>query len=1227
MAHKIIQWNCRGLRSNYNDLAILLQEHSPSAVCLQETNLKPNTNISFKNYTMVNCFGPANNERACWGVSILVKDGTPHQHITLKTNLQAVAVNINCHRPMTICSVYLPPNRSVDVVELRQLVKQLPKPFMLLGDFNGHHTMWGCRDINPRGRIIEDFLSEENLCIFNDDTTTYLHPASGSATAIDLSLCDPDLYLDYTWRVNEDLCSSDHYPIFIESNNSIVEERVQHWRLHRADWEAFQQSCGESLTISQFENEEGVDDPIALFTAKLHNIADKSIPKTSTVPKKLDKPWFDEGCRKAIDKRKKSLQKFKKHPTRQNLDGYKKDYAKARRTISEAKRQSWRAYVSTLNNNTSAKHTWQMLRRISGKRKDKTIKYLVTDSDTITNKTDIAETLATSFAAKSSPDHYQEKFRKIRDKEKENTLDFESDNDEKYNVDFSKRELIKSIAQATDSATGPDEIHYQFLKHLPDVSLDLLLLLLNDLWQSQDFPDGWREATVIPIPKPGKDRTDPNNYRPIALTSCLCKIMERMINHRLTWFLQDNHIITKYQCGFQKGKSTTDHLVRLETYIRQGFVKNQHTVGVFFDLEKAYDTTWKGGIMKDLHEMGLKGRLPLFIDNFLKGRKFKVRLDNTHSSLNPQEEGVPQGSILSPTLFTVKINSIIDALPDDIEKSLYVDDLAVYCQSSNMAIIERRLQGCLDKLVTCADENGFKFSPTKTLCVHFCKKNGLQPEPNLKLYGQQLPVEEQVKFLGLFFDKKLSFIPHIKYMKDKCRKALQLLRVISSKDWGGDRTTLLRIYRSHIRSKLDYGCIVYGSARRSYLAVLDPIANQGLRLCSGAFRTSPIESLQVETGEPSLETRRLKLSLQYYMKMKANPENPAYSCVVNPEYKRLFNNKPGSIPTLGIRLQPHLEDMEVELDAISVVRPPECPPWLLQQPNILFNLSDLRKGDTCPLVFQSMLLELFCRFPRHRKVYTDGSKEDKRTAMSFVCDDHEFSCRINDEASICTAELLAIEAAIEYIWDSNDEEFMIITDSLSSLQALKSQKLNNPVVSNILHMCHYLSGHKDIIFCWVPSHIGIQGNERADVLAKAALDKTKQFYYIPYTDFKYNISVYLDDILQGEWNINVTSKLFEVQPIIKRSFTPMERRRDDIVLCRARIGHAYFTNGYLLRGELRPMCCNTRLTVRHVLLSCAKYAHIRRKYFAFNSLFELFRDTPAGFIIQFLRECNLYSMF
>ena len=142
-----------------------------------------------------------------------------------------------------------------------------------------------------------------------------------------------------------------------------------------------------------------------------------------------------------------------------------------------------------------------------------------------------------------------------------------------------------------------------------------------------------------------------------------------------------------------------------------------------------------------------------------------------------------------------------------------------------------------------------------------------------------------------------------------------------------------------------------------------------------------------------------------------------------------------------------------------------------------------------------------------------------------------------------------------------------------------------------------IQGH---CFCWVPSLSGIQGKERADVLAKAVLLKTKQFYYIPYTDFKYNIFVYLDDILQGEWNINVTSKLFEVQPTIKRSFILMGRGRDDAVLCRTRIGHAYFTNRYLQRVKLRLVFWNTCLTVRHVILRCAKYAHIRRKSFPFK---------------------------
>ena len=117
-------------------------------------------------------------------------------------------------------------------------------------------------------------------------------------------------------------------------------------------------------------------------------------------------------------------------------------------------------------------------------------------------------------------------------------------------------------------------------------------------------------ATIIPIPKPGKDPAEPNNYRPIALTSCLCKTLERMINKRLTWFLESNNHISRFQSGFRSDHSTTDNLVRLETFIRDAFIKKEHVVAVFFDLEKAYDTTWRYGILKDIHKLGLRGRLP-----------------------------------------------------------------------------------------------------------------------------------------------------------------------------------------------------------------------------------------------------------------------------------------------------------------------------------------------------------------------------------------------------------------------------------------------------------------------------------------------------------------------------------------------------------------------------------------------------------------------------------------
>ena len=972
-------------------------------------------------------------------------------------------------------------------------------------------------------------------------------------------------------------------------------------------------------------------DPAEAFTAKLLDIAAQTIPTSSTNPKHVSKPWFTDACKEAIKNRKAALKAFNSQPSPQNLDLFKMSRAKARKTIREEKRASWQTYVSKLNTRTSVKKAWDMVRKISGKTSITTISHLKHANNLITGIKDISNTLASTFAYNSSSQQYTPKFQQYKQQKENQPLNFKSKNLETYNTQFSIRELMDSLHSSHDTATGPDDIHYQLLKHLPDPSLTVLLNIFNSIWTSGSFPTAWRQAVVVPIPKPEKDRSDPNNYRPIALTSCLCKTMERMVNNRLVYYLESNNLITNLQSGFRKERSTVDQLIRLETWVREGLINREHVVAIFFDLEKAYDTTWKYGILSDLFKAGLRGHLPTFISSFLENRQFKVRIGSTLSDLYDQEMGVPQGSILSVTLFALKINGIVNCINPGTESSLFVDDFSACCRSKQIRSIERQLQQCLNKLQTWADENGFKFSKTKTVCIHFCNLRRIHFDPVLTIDNIAIPVVKEAKFLGITFDSKLSFIIHLRNLKAKCLKAMNLLRVVAHRDWGGDCATLVKLYRCFIRSKLDYGCIVYGSARKSYIQMLDPIQNQALRLCLGAFRTTPVESLQVEANEPPLSTRRNKLALQYALKVQSNPSNPAFDCIFNPRYRQTFARKETAIPTVGIRVEHLMLDADIDIDVIAPYTLPTIAPWTIQPPAINFNLHSGNKSTTDPNLFKVKFYEMLEIYTDHTCIYTDGSKDENRVSSAAVTGQTVKQCRLPGCASVFTAELQAIHLALDFIETCQDTKFVIFSDSLSSLQAIHSTKLDVPMIRGIAERCHHLhTVNKIISFCWIPSHVGIRGNERADAAAKTALSLPESDIKVPHTDLRQKANAHFIAKWQTRWNTIAFNKLQTVKPQIgETELKNIVKRREEGVLHRARMGHTHLTHSYLLRGEDAPECipCQCLLTVEHILIHCVDVSLTRIKYYSVTSVKQLFDTVDPRNIVSFLKEIQLYEKF
>ena len=508
------------------------------------------------------------------------------------------------------------------------------------------------------------------------------------------------------------------------------------------------------------------------------------------------------------------------------------------------------------------------------------------------------------------------------------------------------------------------------------------------------------------------------------------------------------------------------------------------------------------------------------------------------------------------------------------------------------------------------------------------KQRASNPDPFLMLGEQKIEVVEKTKFLGLIWDSKLNFKAHIEYIKKKCMKAMNILRVLAHSDWGADQSTLLHLYRALVRSKLDYGCIVYGSARESYLKKLDPIQNNALRLCLGAFRSTPIESLYVEADESPLEYRRNKLALQYGIELKANRDIPSYEYVFPTNYTYKTCQRKSANPSFRVRLQSLLDESGIDFDDVADSDDLlDLPVWDIPPVKCLTHLAEYNKDDTSPYLYKHEFKIIEDQLSDFHCIYTDGSKCNEKVACAFVTKNGTISYRLPDNISIFTAEAKAVERALQFIKvNCVSKKFIIFTDSMSLIQSIQNANLKNPLIGTILRDNYRIGKQgKELLFCWVPSHCGIPGNEKADRAAKVALNNPIHHFNIPYTDKIPLIKNFLYKKWQTEWDRLVGNKPHAIKPHLGPPFLVHSSRKDQVVLNRIRVGHSRLTHSYLMKNETeksKPKChfctSDSNLTVKHIIIDCTYFSAIRSNYFDVSTMKELFDNVHADNILGFV---------
>ena len=1203
----ILQANVCGLYKKKVQLEKIMNDKNVHVAVLQET-LHSSCDIHITGYTAYPC-----SCQGCRGIITYIKNTVKGEVEILDwnpTDAHKVTMWYGGNNKITVYNVYCPPSTTLNFQEQSPSFKKT----VIAGDLNGHSPLWGYTDRDNTGKKIEELCQSTNLILLQNENSapTLLHRRHGTLHRPDLTLVSADLENHCSEEVLEDI-ASDHRPILtkIKILKQTHKKRRTRWNFKKANWDLFKEKTEESIKYDDLQNM-SVDSLNDHITSAILDAAKSSIPRGCRANYK---PFWNDKLEKVTKERNEARSNLEKNDNIKNRIEYKKLAAKAKLVTKESKKEAWTSKCEGLNLRQGGQEAWNLLNNLSGESRKTNPKPLHTGNEVLETDFKKAEHFNKYFASvnKSSKKDSLDKGLQSILKEKEKDLMSPSI----FQDLLTESELDSAIKKLKKrKSPGPDKVHNEMLINLGKKGKLTLLKLYNKSWTEGHLPNKWKLATITPILKKGKKANDPKSYRPISLTSCIGKLCERILNSRLYWWLESSGLISQCQAGFRSKSRTEDQLFRLSQRILDGFQRGEQTTAVFVDLQQAYDRVWKKGLLLKLQNTGIKGNMYSWIKNFLHDRLIQTQLNDTTSSKAVLEEGLPQGSSLSCTLFLIFLNDVSDILKT--ETALFADDLVLWHTSNSTTISRRRIQEDLNALGVYCRMWKMKVNCTKTVYSIFTRSHKVaKTSLSLKIDDNELVKEENPVYLGVQLDTKLNLNKHSNNLKKKAMKRLNLIKRLASTNWGSDKNTLRGLYLGYARAVFDYNLVLQNLCSKATKKSLDVVQNHALRFISGGMRSSPTAACEINTNIEPLENRRKRAAIELYERSKRLEANHPNRILVDKWTPNQRLKSSNSILDEACKLKEtqFLPENREPLERVSPTLPPHL---LLKKPEIVKTLLDGCNKQSYPIALKASALETIDSYPStwiHS--YTDGSAFKATINAGYGAaiympngDKKEV---FNSCGSFCSnyiAEQQAITNAVTHInfhFENNPQQktdTIIFTDSLSTLDALENGSDVSKDITHLKWSLHNLMSRHNtrVVLQWIPAHTGIPGNERADALAKQGAGLPQPNVPVAYSTCCQMTKANSKEEWLNSWAAGTTGRSMYghmSKPLLKDPINYL-RRGDQSLIFQLRTQHVPL-NCHLNRIGVKesaacPLCDHPSETVEHLLFDCRRLTDLRGRF-------------------------------